>query len=45
MARAAFIMDGPLRKIGLSGKSFVPLIMGFGCSVPAVIGTKILENN
>lgn len=44
MARAAFIMDGPLRKIGLSGKSFVPLIMGFGCSVPAVIGTKILEN-
>ena len=44
MARAAFIMDSPLRKIGLSGKSFVPLIMGFGCSVPAVLGTKILEN-
>ncbi|MGN1043772.1 MAG: ferrous iron transport protein B [Acutalibacteraceae bacterium] len=44
MARAAFIMDKPFRKIGLSGKAFVPLIMGFGCSVPAVMGTKILEN-
>ena len=44
MARAAFIMDKPFRKIGLSGKAFVPLIMGFGCSVPAVLGTKILES-
>jgi len=44
MARAAFIMDKPMRKIGLSGKAFVPLIMGFGCSVPAVMGTKILES-
>ncbi len=44
MARAAFIMDRPLRRFGLSGKAFVPLIMGFGCSVPAVLGTKILEN-
>ena len=44
MARAAFIMDKPLRKIGLSGRAFVPLIMGFGCSVPAVLGTKILES-
>lgn len=44
MARAAFIMDKPFRRIGLSGKAFVPLIMGFGCSVPAVVGTKILEN-
>lgn len=44
MARAAFIMDKPMRKIGLSGKAFVPLIMGFGCSVPAIMGTKILEN-
>lgn len=44
MARAAFIMDKPFRRIGLSGKAFVPLIMGFGCSVPAVMGTKILEN-
>ncbi len=44
MARAAFIMDKPFRKIGLSGRAFVPLIMGFGCSVPAILGTKILEN-
>lgn len=44
MARAAFIMDKPLRKLGLSGRAFVPLMMGFGCSVPAVLGTKILEN-
>ncbi len=44
MARAAFIMDKPMRKVGLSGKAFVPLIMGFGCTVPAVMGTKILEN-
>ena len=44
MARATFIMDKPMRKIGLSGRAFVPLIMGFGCSVPAVVGTKILES-
>ncbi len=44
MARAAFVMDKLLRKIGLSGKAFVPLLMGFGCSVPAVLGTRILEN-
>lgn len=44
MSRAAFIMDRPMRKIGLSGKAFVPLIMGFGCTVPAVMGTKILES-
>ena len=44
MARAAFIMDKPFRKIGLSGRAFVPLLMGFGCSVPAILGTKILEN-
>ena len=44
MARAAFIMDAPMRKIGLSGRSFVPLIMGFGCTVPAVMGTRILES-
>lgn len=44
MSRATFIMDKPMRKIGLSGRAFVPLIMGFGCSVPAVMGTKILEN-
>lgn len=44
MARAAFIMDPLLRKIGLSGKAFVPMLMGFGCTVPAVMGTRILEN-
>ena len=44
MARAAFIMDRSLRKIGLSGKAFVPMLMGFGCTVPAVLGTRILEN-
>ncbi|BED93076.1 MAG: ferrous iron transport protein B [Candidatus Paraimprobicoccus trichonymphae] len=44
MARAAYIMDKLLKKIGLSGKAFIPLLMGFGCSVPAVLGTRILEN-
>lgn len=44
MARAAFIMDAPMRKIGLSGRAFVPLLMGFGCTVPAVMGTRILES-
>lgn len=45
MARGSFIMDCPLRKIGLSGKAFVPLLMGFGCTVPAVMGTRTLEND
>lgn len=44
MARAAFIMDKLLRYIGLSGKAFVPMLMGFGCTVPAVLGTRTLEN-
>ncbi len=44
MARAAFIMDAPMRHIGLSGRAFVPLLMGFGCTVPAVMGTRILES-
>ena len=42
MARVAFVMDKPLRKIGLSGRSFVPMLMGFGCTVPAVMATRIL---
>ena len=42
MARIAFLMDKPLRKIGLSGRSFVPLLMGFGCSVPAIMATRTL---
>ena len=45
MARAAFITDRPLRKIGLSGKAFVPLIMGFGCSVPAILAARTLESS
>ena len=44
MARAAFIMDRLMRRFGISGRSFVPLIMGFGCSVPAVAATKTLAN-
>ncbi|MFW0097615.1 MAG: Fe(2+) transporter permease subunit FeoB [Coxiella endosymbiont of Haemaphysalis qinghaiensis] len=44
MARAAFLMDRFMRALGLPGKSFVPMIVGFGCNVPAVIGARILEN-
>jgi len=44
MARAAFIMDKLMHKIGLHGKSFIPLLIGFGCSVPAIMATRILEN-
>ena len=44
MARAAFVMDKLLVKIGLSGKAFVPILMGFGCSVPAIMATRTLEN-
>ncbi len=44
MARAAFIMDRMMHKIGLHGKSFVPLIMGFGCNVPAIMATRIIED-
>ena len=44
MARAAFIMDKIMHKIGLHGKSFIPLIMGFGCNVPAVMATRTIEN-
>ena len=44
MARAAFIMDRIMHRIGLHGKSFVPMLIGFGCSVPAIMATRILEN-
>jgi ferrous iron transport protein B len=44
MARAAFIMDNTMHKIGLHGKSFIPMLIGFGCSLPAIMGTRILEN-
>lgn len=45
MARVAFVMDRLLRKLGLSGRSFVPLIMGFGCSVPAIMATRTLPSD
>jgi len=45
MARAAFVMDRAMRAIGLPGKSFVPLIVGFGCNVPAIMATRTLENH
>lgn len=44
MARAAFVMDRAMRAIGLPGKSFVPMLLGFGCTVPAVMATRTLEN-
>ena len=44
MSRAAFIMDKMMHKMGLHGKSFIPLIMGFGCNVPAVMATRTIEN-
>ena len=44
MARAAFVMDRCMRMIGLPGKSFVPMIVGFGCNVPAIMATRTLEN-
>ncbi len=44
MARAAFIMDKVMHRIGLHGKSFIPLIMGFGCNVPAIISTRAIES-
>lgn len=44
MARVAFVMDKPLRKVGLSGRSFVPMLVGFGCSVPAIMATRTLSS-
>ena len=44
MARAVFIMDKVMHKIGLHGKSFIPLLMGFGCNVPAIMATRIIES-
>ena len=45
MARVAFVMDKALRKIGLSGRSFVPMIIGFGCSVPAIMASRTLPSD
>ena len=44
MSRVAFLMDRIMRKIGLSGKAFIPIIMGFGCSAPAIMATRTLES-
>ena len=44
MSRIAFVMDRIFRKLGLSGKAFIPLLMGFGCSVPSMMATKVLED-
>ena len=44
MSRAAFVMDGIMRKFGLQGKSFVPLVLGFGCTVPAIMATRTIES-
>ncbi|MDR1346569.1 MAG: ferrous iron transport protein B [Bacteroidales bacterium] len=45
MARAVFIMDRIMHKIGLHGKSFIPLVMGFGCNVPAIVATRTIESH
>lgn len=45
MARVAFIMDKLMHRMGLHGKSFIPLVMGFGCNVPAIMSTRIIESN
>ena len=45
MARAAMLMDRPLRRFGLSGRAFLPMLMGFGCSVPAIMGTRTLASD
>lgn len=45
MARVAFVMDKPLRKLGLSGRSFVPMLVGFGCSVPAIMSTRTVSSD
>ncbi|MDZ4957289.1 ferrous iron transporter B, partial [Clostridium perfringens] len=44
MARVAFIMDKLMRKMGLSGKAFIPMIVGFGCTVPAIMSARTLES-
>lgn len=44
MARVAYVMDGPMRSIGLHGKAFIPFLLGFGCNVPAIMSTRTLES-
>jgi len=43
LSRVAFLMDKLMHRIGLHGKSFIPMIMGFGCNVPAIMSSRILE--
>ena len=43
MARAAYLMDGFMRLMGLHGKSFLPLFLGLGCNVPSIAGTRVIE--
>ena len=43
MSRAAFVLDKVMQKIGLPGKAFVPLVLGFGCNVPAIMATRTLD--
>ena len=45
MSRAAFVMDGLMRRFGLQGRSFVPLVLGFGCTVPAIMATRTIESD
>jgi ferrous iron transport protein B len=45
MARAAFVMDKFMRRIGLSGKAFIPLIVGFGCNVPGIMAARTLDTH
>ncbi len=45
MARAAFLMDRPLRRVGLTGRAFIPMLMGFGCGVPAIMATRALDSD
>ena len=44
MARVAYVMDGVMGRIGLSGRAFIPMILGFGCSVPAIMASRALED-
>ena len=44
MARVAYVMDGIMGRLGLSGRAFLPMVLGFGCSVPAIMASRVLEN-
>lgn len=44
MARVAYVMEGIMSKLGLSGKAFIPMLLGFGCTVPAIMASRALEN-